>query len=108
MNLKTTGQNGSVSVSCVLRLDGGELCATVGVEGNAEVVAEAPEFGWVERNSDHVSTTTAGLLFALLGTLKPKGIPDRQKVTVFHHGLDFVVLLNGVPALRDAKLSVHA
>lgn len=108
MNLETIGQGGSVSVSCLLRLDDGELCATVGVEGNAEVAAEAPEFGWVERNSDSFSTTTAGLLFALLGTLKPMGISDRQKVSVFHHGLDFIVLIRGVPALRDAKLLIHA
>ena len=98
----------SMSISVFLsRLNSGELCASVGIEGYSEMNAEAPELGWIERHSDNTSTITFGLLFSLLGTFQPLGVSVRQKVSVIHHGLDLVVLLRGVPALRDIDFLVH-
>jgi hypothetical protein len=95
-------------MSCVFgRFDGGEICAAIGIEGNSEMGAEAPEFCWIERHSDSFRTTTADLLFSLFSALKPMGILLRQKVAVFHHGLDFVVLLKAIPALRNAHFLIH-
>jgi hypothetical protein len=106
--MRTKKQHDSMSIFVVLRcLESGELCASIGIEGKAEMSAEVPEFGWIERHSDDSSTTTAGLIFALLGTLKPMGIPVRQKMSIFHHGLDFIVLLGGVPALSDTRFVIH-
>ena len=90
----------SVQVAIVLAcIDGGELCATIGIEGNAEVLAESSEFRGIEQYADGISTLSAGLLFPLFCTLKPMGVQARQKVTVFHHGLDLGVLVCGVPTL---------
>lgn len=108
--MQRPGESGvqSMAISAVLcRLESGELGASIGIDGNAKVQTEAPEFGWIERHSDNESTATAGLLFALLGTLQPEGVSIRQKVGVIHHGLDLCVLLRAVPELRDTEFFIH-
>ncbi len=88
---------------CVnLRLEGGELAASIGIEGNSEVRTEAPEFCEIERNADGSTTCPAHLIFALLGSSPPVFIPGGQLVTVVHDGLDLVVLGGAVPALSYA------
>ena len=83
----------------VFRLEGGELGATVGIEGNAEVRTEALEFCEIERNADGSSTLPACLLLPILGSLEPMGVLSGQLVTVFHPGLDLFVIPGAVPAL---------
>jgi hypothetical protein len=86
----------------VSRLQSGELAATFGIEGNAEVRTEAPEFCEIERNSYGASTVPAHLLFPLLGSLKPMGIKPGQLVSVLHDGLDLIVVRDCVPALSES------
>lgn len=83
----------------VVALDDGELGASVGIEGHAEVRTEALEFCEIERNADGSSTLPAHLLFAILGPLEPIGVSGGQLVTVFHPGLDLFVVAGAVPAL---------
>lgn len=83
----------------VIRLDSGELGATVGIEGNAEVRTEAPEFCEIERNADGSSTLPMHLLLPILGSLEPIGVLNGQLVTVLHPGLDLFVIPGAVPAL---------
>lgn len=93
-------ESGSVAVAAhMLRLEGGELCACIGIEGHAEVGTEAPELGWIERHTDGCSIVSADLLFPLFGALQPMGVKPRQKVGVVHHGFDLGVLLGRVPKL---------
>ncbi len=85
-----------------LQLENGELCASFGIEGYAEVRTEAPEFCEIERNADGSTTCPAHLVFALLGSSLPVFVERGQLVTVFHSGLDLFVLDGAVPALSCA------
>jgi len=96
------------SLCVYLRLDRGELAASIGIEGNAEVRTESAEFCEIERNADGSTTCPAHLIFALLGTSAPVFIPAGQLVTVFHDGLDLAVLRGAVPALSYAPSSDSA
>lgn len=87
------------SLCVYLRLERGELAASIGIEGSAEVRTEASEFCEIERNADGSTTCPAHLVFALLGTSPPVFIPGGQLVTVVHDGLDLAVLGGAVPAL---------
>lgn len=81
------------------RLQSGELCACIGIEGHAEVCAEPTELGQIEMHSDGHSTVPARLLFPLLGALEPMGVKPWQQVPVVHRGLDLGVVLGAVPTL---------
>jgi len=90
------------SVCVHLRLERGELTATVGIDGNAEVPAETLELGQIKHHSDGRSACAAGLIFPLLGAREPFLIPFGQSVSVFHRGLDLFVIPGAVPALGYA------
>lgn len=101
MSVQSAGSG--VALCAHLRLERGEIRATLGIEGHAEVRTEAFELIQIERNADGSSTCTAHLLFALLGASEPFIVPGGQLVAVFHPGLDLFVVPGAVPALGYEK-----
>ena len=89
---------------CVyLHLDGSELSATFGLDGNAEVRTKPLEFCEIEGDADGVSTVPAHLVFALLGAGEPLFVEGGQLVSVLHPGLDLFVIPGAVPTLGYAR-----
>lgn len=100
------------SMACavlLLRDPAGEVRTTLGVEVLAEPQAVLPEGVRCEVRSHDECALPAELAFGLLGLKPPLGVRGRQRVPVFHQGLDLGVVLERVPHHADGTdgLIVH-